>query len=123
MVGLGQSVTVDWIRVGSLAEIPDGEIRAFELSAGRVAVAHVDHRLFGVGDECTHAGCSLAEGELIEHDEAIRCPCHGSAFDLETGEPIEGPARDPVPVFVVREVDGWVEVARTRGVAPGMPAG
>jgi nitrite reductase/ring-hydroxylating ferredoxin subunit len=31
-------------------------------------------------------------------------------FDLETGEPTEGPAADPVPVYPVREVEGWIEV-------------
>ncbi len=55
---------VEWIRVGSVGEVPDGEIRAFDHPAGRVAIAHVDHRLLGVSDECTNAGCSLAEGEL-----------------------------------------------------------
>jgi nitrite reductase/ring-hydroxylating ferredoxin subunit len=36
-------------------------------------------------------------------------------FDVETGEPVEGPAEDPVPVFRTREVEGWVEVADEPG--------
>jgi nitrite reductase/ring-hydroxylating ferredoxin subunit len=34
-------------------------------------------------------------------------------FDLETGEPVDGPARDPVPLYAAREVDGWIEVTLT----------
>lgn len=112
---------VEWIRVGSIGEVPDGEIRAFDHPACRVAIAHIDHRLLGVSDECTHAGCSLAEGELVERDEGIQCACHGSVFDLETGEPIEGPAADPVLVFAVREIDGWIEVAPVAGHVAGAP--
>jgi 3-phenylpropionate/trans-cinnamate dioxygenase ferredoxin subunit len=102
---------MEHIRVGALAEIPDGEVRAFETPSGRVAVAHVDNRVFAFGDECTHQGCSLAEGELSDGDASVECPCHGSVFDVETGEPLEGPAVDPVPVFHVLVVEGWVEVS------------
>ena len=46
-------------------------------------------------------------------------PVDGSVFDLETGEPTEGPAADPVPVFPVREVDGWIEVLPVSGPVVG----
>lgn len=101
----------EFVRVGSLAEIPEGEVRAFDLPAARVAVAHVEHRLFAFGDECTHAGCALSEGTFDDRLAQVTCACHESVFDVETGEPLEGPAQDPVPIFPARVVDGWVEVA------------
>jgi 3-phenylpropionate/trans-cinnamate dioxygenase ferredoxin subunit len=104
-------VSVEFIRVASLAEIPDGEVRAFETPAGRVAVAQVENQLFAFGDECTHAGCSLSEGTLDDRSATVECPCHGSVFDVETGEPVEGPAVDPVPTYSVQTDGGWVEVA------------
>lgn len=99
-----------FVRIASLAEVPDGEMRAYDLVAGRIALAHVENELFAFGDECTHEGCSLAEGELGEQEETVVCACHGSEFDLRSGEPVEGPAEDPVPVFAVRVTDGWIEV-------------
>lgn len=54
----------DYIRVGAVAEVPDGELRSYELPPGRVAVAHIENELFALGDECTHEGCLLSEGEL-----------------------------------------------------------
>jgi hypothetical protein len=30
---------------------------------------------------------------------------------VETGEPIDGPAQDPVAIHLARLVDGWVELA------------
>jgi 3-phenylpropionate/trans-cinnamate dioxygenase ferredoxin component len=101
---------MEFIRVAALGEVPDGELRAFETPGGRVAVAHSENRLFAFADGCTHAGCSLAEGELDDRNETVTCAADGSVFDLETGEPTEGPAVDPVPIFPVREVDGWIEV-------------
>jgi 3-phenylpropionate/trans-cinnamate dioxygenase ferredoxin subunit len=98
------------VRVGTLAEIPEGELRAYELGGIRVAVAHLGGEVLAVADECTHLGCSLSDGEL--DDEAIvTCPCHGSRFDLTTGEPVEGPADEPIRVFLARVDSGWVEVA------------
>lgn len=99
-----------FVRIASLAEVPEGELRAYDLVIGRVAVAHIENELFAFGDECTHEGCSLAEGELGEGEDSVVCPCHGSEFDLRTGEPLEGPAEDPVPVFAVREREGWIEL-------------
>ncbi len=97
-------------RVASIAEVPEGEMRAFELPTGRVAIAHVENELFAFADECTHLGCSLAEGSLGENEESVVCPCHGSEFDLRTGEPLEGPATDAVALYAVRVTEDWIEL-------------
>ncbi|HEX9122064.1 MAG TPA: Rieske 2Fe-2S domain-containing protein [Actinomycetota bacterium] len=106
---------MDYVRVASLAEIPDGELRAFEVAWGRIAVAHLENDLFAFGDECTHEGCWLSDGELDDAADTVVCACHGSAFDLRSGEPIEGPAEDPVPVYRTREQEGWIEVLPPSG--------
>jgi 3-phenylpropionate/trans-cinnamate dioxygenase ferredoxin subunit len=102
---------VDYVRVGSIGEIPEGELRAYDMPSCRIAVTHDEAHVYAFGDECTHQGCSLAEGEFDDREASVTCPCHASVFDVETGEPTEGPAQDPVPVFHARVVDGWVEVA------------
>ena len=53
---------------------------------------------------------------LVEDEDAVLCPGDGVAFDLRSGEPVEGPGVDPVPVFPVRvDEQGWVEVGRPAG--------
>jgi 3-phenylpropionate/trans-cinnamate dioxygenase ferredoxin subunit len=47
----------------------------------------------------------LSEGDFLAEDMAIECPLHGSAFNLETGDPDAPPATDAVQVFPVT-VDG-----------------
>jgi 3-phenylpropionate/trans-cinnamate dioxygenase ferredoxin subunit len=56
-------------------------------------------QIHAIGDTCSHADISLAEGEI--EGCAIECWGHGSQFDLRTGQPLQLPAYDPVPVFAV----------------------
>ncbi|HEY3573574.1 MAG TPA: non-heme iron oxygenase ferredoxin subunit [Arthrobacter sp.] len=59
--------------------------------------------IHAIGDTCSHADISLSEGEV--EGCAIECWGHGSQFDLRSGEPLQLPAYDPVPVFAV-EIHG-----------------
>jgi 3-phenylpropionate/trans-cinnamate dioxygenase ferredoxin component len=101
----------EFVRVGALAEIPEGELRAYDVPAGRVVVTHDERRLFAVSETCTGNGCALADGTFDDRLDRLLCAACESVFDAETGEPLEGPARDPLPVFTAREVDGWVEIS------------
>ena len=101
----------EFVRVAALGEVPEGGVRAFDLPWGRLAIARVDQEVHAIGDECTHASCSLSEGALSSDEAAVECPCHGATFDLASGEPLDGPAVDPVPVHPVRAREGWIEVA------------
>jgi 3-phenylpropionate/trans-cinnamate dioxygenase ferredoxin subunit len=111
VVRAGAGLTVEFVRVGSLAEISEGEVRAYDLPSGRVAVAHVEAHLFAFADVCTNAGCALSEGAFDDREATIECRDDGSVFDVETGEPLSGPAQDPLDIHPARLVDGWVEVA------------
>lgn len=55
---------------------------------------------------CTHEGCTVAVGETEGE-----CPCHGSRFDLTTGEATARPAQDPLAPIEVRVVDGEIRTA------------
>lgn len=64
--------------------------------------------------------CLLSSGKLV--DDGIGCSCHGSVFDLETGEAIYPPATEPIAVYPVREENGEIFVGVTPGeVARGGP--
>ena len=102
---------MEYIRVGTVAEIPEGEVRAFDLPAARVAVAHDEWRLFAFAENCTGAGCSLAEGVFDDRSAQLTCAACESVFDLETGEPIDGPARDPLLLYRARDDAGWLEIS------------
>jgi 3-phenylpropionate/trans-cinnamate dioxygenase ferredoxin subunit len=89
----------DMISVGRPDDVPEGEIRAFQVGGEDVAVANVDGAFYAFGDTCTHAACSLAEGDL--EGTTVTCVCHGSEFDVTSGDVLGGPAVEPVPSFQV----------------------
>jgi nitrite reductase/ring-hydroxylating ferredoxin subunit len=62
---------------------------------------------------CVHAGGPLDEGEVV--DCTIRCPWHGSVFQLADGSPLRGPAATTQPVWEVRLEDGRVQVRASAG--------
>ena len=68
-----------------------------------VIVVRSGGRFYAMRNACTHAGYFITPGTL--HDETILCPAHGAVFRLEDGEPIDGPAGDPLELYNVR-VDG-----------------
>lgn len=97
-------------------ELVDGEARRFHVEAGglvhKVAVVRLGDDFYALGDTCSHAEYSLAEGEVDPDECTIECWKHGSLFSLETGEAETLPATRPVPVYVVGVEDGqvWLEV-------------
>ena len=81
---------------------PDSAIRV-DVDGHRLAVVRIgDDGWYVIGDRCSHAEASLAEGEVWPEEREIECPKHGSAFSLETGEPMTLPATKPQPVYPVR---------------------
>jgi nitrite reductase/ring-hydroxylating ferredoxin subunit len=78
------------------------------VSGTRIAIATVDGAFYAFGDTCTHQGCSLAEGSL--EATTVTCPCHGSQFNVTTGDVVRGPAREPVRSYPVRLEGGALRV-------------
>lgn len=75
---------------------------------------------YAIGDRCSHADYSLAEGDVWVEEVEIECPKHGSTFSLVTGEPCTLPATRPVPVYEVR-VDGADVLVTVPSAEEGSP--
>ena len=82
------------VRFENAKDIASGEMRVFEVAGIKVNIANVDGELHAFDDTCTHRACSLAKGKL--NGTTVTCPCHGSQFDVTTGEVLRGPAQQPV---------------------------
>jgi 3-phenylpropionate/trans-cinnamate dioxygenase ferredoxin subunit len=91
-------------------ELAADSARRFDVDGHRIAVIRLGEEFFAIGDRCSHADYSLAEGEIDTADKTLECWKHGSAFSLETGEPICLPATKPVPVYKVEVLDGVITV-------------
>ncbi|MDQ3782373.1 MAG: non-heme iron oxygenase ferredoxin subunit [Actinomycetota bacterium] len=94
------------VLVAPLAQFPEGSGLRVEVAEHRIAMFRIGDTVYAVGDRCSHAEASLAEGEVF--DTEVECPRHGSTFNLMTGEPQSLPATRPVPVYLTEVVDGDV---------------
>jgi nitrite reductase/ring-hydroxylating ferredoxin subunit len=82
------------VRIENAGNIAAGQMRVFDVAGTKVNIASVDGELHAFDDTCTHRACSLAKGKL--DGTTVTCPCHGSQFDVTTGEVLRGPAQQPV---------------------------
>jgi 3-phenylpropionate/trans-cinnamate dioxygenase ferredoxin subunit len=94
----------EFVTVGTSNQIGESEAIAFQVGDQVVGVARVGDELLAFSDVCTHQQCSLTSLGEIE-GTVIECGCHGSRFDMRTGEVLSGPATMPIAVFQAR-VDG-----------------
>jgi nitrite reductase/ring-hydroxylating ferredoxin subunit len=106
-------------RVARSGQIPEGYIRRFYAGDLECAVGRLHGTVYATSNYCTHLDCLLSSGKIV--DDGIRCSCHGSVFDLQTGDPIYPPASQPIAVYPVREENGevYVGVSEADAIAGG----
>ena len=98
-----------WRTVAASDELPDGAVRAFDLTSVVGFVRRTDGVVRSVSGICTHQGCRLM---LDAPNRQLNCPCHLTAFAV-TGQLLTHQlpvAPDPLPQIATREVDGAVQV-------------
>lgn len=94
------------VEVAQLDALPRDRGVRVVIGEHRIAMFRIGEDVYAIGDRCSHAEASLAEGEVW--DMSVECPRHGSEFDLRTGEPGALPATVPVPTYLVSIEDGKV---------------
>jgi Rieske Fe-S protein len=101
------------VRVATLDQVPAGAVLRSVVEDQPVLVVNVGGRIRVLSGLCTHEACELGwnAGQRL-----IRCPCHGSAFDVD-GRVRLGPAEAPLPELPSRVGGGGVYVV-TRPVGP-----
>ena len=84
-------------QVATLQQIPIGGSIAFDYPEPGdrcLLVRTGDQSLVAFGQKCTHLSCSvvprITEGRFF-------CPCHEGGFDFQSGNPVAGPPRRPLP--------------------------
>ncbi len=87
-------------RVCALSDLEQDAAKRFVVGGEPMAVVlDSNGEVHAIGDTCTHGDISLSEGFV--DGETLECWAHGSAFSLRTGHPLNLPAYEPVPVYVV----------------------
>ena len=99
-----------------LAHLADNAMMLGHVGAEAVLLVRRGEEIFAVGASCSHYHGPLSEGLVV--GDTVRCPWHHACFSLRTGEPLRGPALDPVPCWRVERKDNLVYVREKQEAAP-----
>lgn len=100
----------NFVEVARVEDIPPGTAAVADVKGVEIAVVNAGGEFYALSNECTHAGGSMGEGELID-ERSLECPLHGSVFDVTTGEVIGPPAEVPLETYPTKVENGVVKVA------------
>lgn len=96
-----------FVRAARQADIPEGQIREFQVDGKAVAIANVSGKLFAINSMCLHHGGPLGEGDL--EGSVVSCPWHGWQYDVTTGKLVQEPDSG-VQCYAVEVRDGSIFV-------------
>jgi nitrite reductase/ring-hydroxylating ferredoxin subunit len=67
-----------------------------------------ENHFVAFSQKCTHLSCAV-----VPEPEKKRffCPCHNGSFDIETGTPLAGPPRRPLPRIQLQIVNDMIYAA------------
>jgi nitrite reductase/ring-hydroxylating ferredoxin subunit/uncharacterized membrane protein len=100
-----RSRTSRWTHL-QLEKLPEDTPTKAQAGSQTLLLVRHGERVLALHDVCSHAGCSLSTGKLV--DGQIECPCHGSRYRLADGHVTRGPSVYDQPVYEVRKADeGW----------------
>jgi 3-phenylpropionate/trans-cinnamate dioxygenase ferredoxin component len=85
------------IKLASIDDVKPNSMMRVTISDQKILLANVNGNYYAIGDVCMHRGCKLSEGEL--EGETVICPCHGSTYDLKTGNFLKGPTKKGEPTY------------------------
>lgn len=90
------------VKVAAKSDIEKGRVKQVKMGEDLVALYHTEEdEWFATSDLCTHQHCNLSHegGKLSGHE--IECDCHGSKFDIKTGDVLLPPAVEPLKTYKV----------------------
>ncbi|XP_051956695.1 apoptosis-inducing factor 3 [Xyrauchen texanus] len=91
------------------SHLKDGEMMEVEVGHHNILLIRSDGVYSAISNQCTHYGAPLSKGVLSGH--RVRCPWHGSCFNVKTGDLEEYPGIDCLPCHKVKVENSKVYVS------------
>jgi nitrite reductase/ring-hydroxylating ferredoxin subunit len=90
----------EFVKVAETTEVQSGKMKKVTVDDKDILVANVEGTYYAIGNKCTHFGGDLSKGSLS--GKIVKCPLHGTQYDVTTGTVEAGPAKKPEPKFEVK---------------------
>ncbi len=85
------------VKLASVNDVKPNSMMRVTVNDQKILLANVNGNYYAIGDVCMHRGCQLSKGKL--EGEKVICPCHGSTYDLKTGNFLKGPTKKGEPKY------------------------
>jgi nitrite reductase/ring-hydroxylating ferredoxin subunit len=102
-------VSDEFVDIVAVEALPPGSTMQYSVDGTPLVIASTGEAVFALHGQCTHAGGPLGGSRLLR-DSEVECPLHGACFDVRTGKVCKGPAREPLPTYEARVLDGMIQV-------------
>jgi nitrite reductase (NADH) small subunit len=100
-----------WIKVGSVSDIPKDGARVVKTAQGDIAVfRNMQDEIFALRDKCPHKGGPLSQG--IIYGRKVACPLHNWNIELDSGKAVM-PDEGCAATYPVRVEAGVVMLSLT----------
>lgn len=104
-------MTDELVRVASATDVAEGALLAAEAGGRPVLLTRVRGQAVAVSNACPHMGLAMTRGTVEEG--VLRCPWHGSRFDVCSGANL-----DWVNAFMGVSMPRWTHKLIAMGKAP-----
>ena len=85
------------IKLINVNDIKNDDMLQVSINGENYLVAKINDRFFVTSDMCTHEDAESTMGCL--KGTTVKCPLHGSYFDLTSGLALNEPAEDPISIY------------------------
>eukprot|EP00128_Syssomonas_multiformis_P006157 Colp12_sorted_trinity150504_noHs@6846 len=91
------------VAAAKVGELQEGQMKEVAVGEGKALLVFTNGQYKAVGALCPHYGAPLIKGTFASN--CVRCPWHGSKYNVDTGDIEDFPTNYPIHKFDVR-VDG-----------------
>ena len=104
-------MSTEKVSVAKSDEVVEGQLHAVTADGRAALLTRYQGRVVAFANSCPHLGLSMARGKLV--GQVLRCPWHGSRFDICSGENL-----DWVNAFMGVPMPGWTHKVFAMGKSP-----
>lgn len=98
--------------VTPVSDVPAGTMQMFDVDGVHVLVANIEGEIYATRNTCPGSMAPLHLGSFSP--PIVICPWHNDAFDVRTGERVDGMEGPPLKTVPVQVSDGVIQVAAGR---------
>ena len=98
-----------FVKAALTGEVGTDRMKGVDAGGKSILIVNLKGKYYAIGNVCTHMGCMLSDGVL--EGENVKCPCHGSVFDVKSGMIVNQPAKKPEPAFQVKVEGDQISVS------------